>query len=1079
MALKYFLISFCTLVFYQQVFTQSIKVNSLDDTNDGTCNATHCSLREAIILANTYTDPVITFDIAAIPWPYIIKPVTNLPKIQSNNPDFSLLIHDPYGQLITISGELLPGKNMEQDYGLEIDTKGKVDIKSLSFRDFSRALVVSNVDTIIIGGSKKASGIEEGNEFFFNTTDLLLDGGFQYAVIMNNCFGSNRYFSQGLGAGKYGIRTSDNYSNPDGKLIIGGTDINALECNWFSELTSYGIDLSGINGVEISGNFFDTDRSVQPIIPACKNNIRLTNCSGGIINGNYLGASDVQMTLTGTNDISVEQNNFGTINYFLVYGMNSGLVLDQCENIKIGKTGKGNNFKGLQSNYILAKNNCTEVTIANNIFGIPIPNTLIPEVMESVVFEESQNVKIDSNLFIGSVMNDLKISKSANFDVLNNDFSVFDQYGKGGTAIYIDDAHDIRIGDTLSQTNNIFYRLSRGIQITGNLRTKVYDYRNSFYCNIDKGVVLDPSANIKITPPEIYKRKGNTLYGKSSPNAKIQIYSHSEECADAPCQGKIWLGNADADNNGYWSFDFAANISSRKTFTATLPDVGSSEFSDCLDVSTIGQMSLNVAGSNCDSINLSAAFSGQSTGVQFSWIGPGGFLSGNQDIIALQDGWYAVSATHPNWNYVLKDSTYITLKHSTTKSINQVICSQKSISIEGHVFDKNNPTGQFVSQQTNSVGCDSIIQVSLSFTEPVFINQNPVICPGESYTVGDSVFTIDHPEGIVLIPSTDDSVCDTVVHVKVEFLKNAVSHLDTFVCRGDTLAVMGNLITENNPEALINLHIPGQNGCDSMMLVKAQFESPEFALAGISPSCPGKDSGSIVVQSLSVNSPHYDIYLDGMKVASFSQPDTTLSQMAAGYHEIFIKDSVGCTAKSIGFDITEFPMNIVDVPHQIEIVKGEPYPLNISTSITSNLISWFPYDKVSCDTCFNPYVSTEVDVQLTFKITDINGCITIDSVFVKVIDQKDDKIFVPNIFSPNGDGINDKFEISGFGIEIKKLIIFNRWGGMVFNSSADFTWDGTIQGQKMDPGVYIFMLEYVVVKTSEPKILTGEVSLIR
>jgi gliding motility-associated-like protein len=68
-------------------------------------------------------------------------------------------------------------------------------------------------------------------------------------------------------------------------------------------------------------------------------------------------------------------------------------------------------------------------------------------------------------------------------------------------------------------------------------------------------------------------------------------------------------------------------------------------------------------------------------------------------------------------------------------------------------------------------------------------------------------------------------------------------------------------------------------------------------------------------------------------------------------------------------------------------------------------------------------------------------------------------IYVPNSFTPNGDGLNDNFGISGEAIKSFSMRIFNRWGDMVFETSnVTDKWDGTFKGQKAATGNYVYKL---------------------
>jgi gliding motility-associated-like protein len=99
----------------------------------------------------------------------------------------------------------------------------------------------------------------------------------------------------------------------------------------------------------------------------------------------------------------------------------------------------------------------------------------------------------------------------------------------------------------------------------------------------------------------------------------------------------------------------------------------------------------------------------------------------------------------------------------------------------------------------------------------------------------------------------------------------------------------------------------------------------------------------------------------------------------------------------------------------------------------------------------------------TYYVTASNLCgSTTDSVIVNVVDNCDQgDIFIPNSFSPNGSGQNDVFGIAGQGITSFKIIIYDRWGELLFTSEdINQSWDGTVKGKVVKDDVYIYMITY-------------------
>ena len=106
---------------------------------------------------------------------------------------------------------------------------------------------------------------------------------------------------------------------------------------------------------------------------------------------------------------------------------------------------------------------------------------------------------------------------------------------------------------------------------------------------------------------------------------------------------------------------------------------------------------------------------------------------------------------------------------------------------------------------------------------------------------------------------------------------------------------------------------------------------------------------------------------------------------------------------------------------------------------------------------------------------DANGCENVDTVTVFL----DGTLYVPNAFSPNGDGINDYFIVMGKEIVKFKLRIFDRWGLQIFSSdNINYAWDGKYHGDLVQIDTYVWKIVY---EDSWGRLgsLTGHVNVIR
>ncbi len=193
-------------------------------------------------------------------------------------------------------------------------------------------------------------------------------------------------------------------------------------------------------------------------------------------------------------------------------------------------------------------------------------------------------------------------------------------------------------------------------------------------------------------------------------------------------------------------------------------------------------------------------------------------------------------------------------------------------------------------------------------------------------------------------------------------------------------------------------------------------------------------------------------------------------------------NSTGCkdTTRQI---IVVNPLPTVAMPPTLTVQNG--FPQTIPATYTPNTISWIwsPATGLSCTNCPTPDAGPKFDTFYQVYFTDNNGCSNTGSIMVYVI-CKNANLFIPNTFSPNGDGSNDVFYPRGRGLErVKLLRIFNRWGEVVFEkrdfpvNDASSGWNGTYKGKIPQPDVYVYQAE-VYCENGDIIKLNGNIALV-
>lgn len=122
---------------------------------------------------------------------------------------------------------------------------------------------------------------------------------------------------------------------------------------------------------------------------------------------------------------------------------------------------------------------------------------------------------------------------------------------------------------------------------------------------------------------------------------------------------------------------------------------------------------------------------------------------------------------------------------------------------------------------------------------------------------------------------------------------------------------------------------------------------------------------------------------------------------------------------------------------------------------------WTPATTLNNANISNPVATPSTNTQYIVKGTDGNGCSNFDSVTVNVLPINQGGYYMPNAFTPNGDGLNDCYGIRYWGlIQELEFGIYNRWGERIFfTKNPNDCWDGVYKGKKQDIGVYVYMIK--------------------
>lgn len=206
----------------------------------------------------------------------------------------------------------------------------------------------------------------------------------------------------------------------------------------------------------------------------------------------------------------------------------------------------------------------------------------------------------------------------------------------------------------------------------------------------------------------------------------------------------------------------------------------------------------------------------------------------------------------------------------------------------------------------------------------------------------------------------------------------------------------------------------------------------------------------------------------------------SFNNLEAGSYTITTTDANGCVITET-FSIVEPDELFVTVsPDSLFVDAGRELELNASVNQNGDFnYYWEPDTGLTCSDCPDPIFESVLSGFYVVTATDSNGCSVSEEVYITVIPNYD--MFIPNAFSPNGDGENDTWKLFGNieGLKLMKVFLFDRWGEMVFTSDdPNFEWDGTHNGNVLPPDVFVWRVR-LVFYDGYTTTLKGSLTLIR
>lgn len=444
--------------------------------------------------------------------------------------------------------------------------------------------------------------------------------------------------------------------------------------------------------------------------------------------------------------------------------------------------------------------------------------------------------------------------------------------------------------------------------------------------------------------------------------------------------------------------------------------------------------------------------------------------------------------TNPNGNdFALDDFSFVELGDTYQDSflvivenipptvIDTAVCSGTGFLYNGMLLEAGtNHSFQFISRR----GCDSLVDVRVDLLDTLFeYVRVDTLCPGEVFDFyGNTISTDTLLCELISIGQS----CDTVACLTAVYLTESAIDVATTMprCFGDTngqieLSVGAGLAPftfawsdgaqtpsrEGLASGNYQVMVMDAKSCE-VQLDMVLEEPPPLTVSGQGDSqfCDGMIFGQVEAMATGGTPPWMYQIAGGQ-----AQVDPLIQGLSPGRYELLVEDRNGCEEMVTVEVPPPFEPSLL-IQGRAQAKLGERIRLTGLTNARGNLqYEWFPKDSLTCSDCQETEVLALETAHYTLRVTDDLGC-QLTATFLLQVDRRV-QVFIPNAFSPNGDGVNDTFVVyGGIGVErVEDFAIYDRWGNQLFYRSEcppndpACGWKGESgKNDRMKAGVYVY-----------------------
>jgi len=347
---------------------------------------------------------------------------------------------------------------------------------------------------------------------------------------------------------------------------------------------------------------------------------------------------------------------------------------------------------------------------------------------------------------------------------------------------------------------------------------------------------------------------------------------------------------------------------------------------------------------------------------------------------------------------------------------------------------------------TDANSCTATANTNVTVSATITIPISQSVCSGQSITFNGQTLSTG---GIYSDTFTSVTGCDSIVMLTLTVIPVTSSVINQSICAGNTYAFNGRTLTTpgNYYDTLTNAA-----GCDSVVTLILQVNV--ILMTNLTQT---------ICEGSSIN-------FNGQNITAAGLYTDTLTGSAGCDSVVYM--TLNVTPKPVATFATE-PGDSVEYGTKVSV---------INTSLNTNSEQWLLNNQLTTLLSGNILpISATGQYCISLIVGDTAGCIDTSAQQCINIYISPVPFYMPNAFTPNGDGVNDFIEVYGNQNEFIYLSIqiYDRWGEKVFQSNdSGFKWDGTYKGTPLPPGVYVYLLN-ITFRNGQSISNKGGITLIR